>query len=89
MTLFLNSSAGRKAFTRVNRFYGDGLNKLEPKDVEDMPCPAMPELIRTDAEELVEALAELEKLPLGERTRRIDELATSYFKMSVRPAEPP
>jgi adenine-specific DNA-methyltransferase len=88
MTLFLNSSAGRKAFTQVNRFYGDGLNKLEPRDVEDMPCPAMPELSRTDAEELVKVLAELERLPLDERTRRIDELATRYFKTRVRPAEP-
>lgn len=89
MTLFLNSSAGRKAFTQVNRFYGDGLNKLEPRDVEDMPCPTMPELSRTDAEELVTVLAELERLPLDERTRRIDELAKSYFKTSVRPAGPP
>lgn len=88
MTLFLNSSGGRKAFSQVNRFYGDGLKKLEPKDVEDMPCPAMPRLSRAESEKLVQALAELEKLPLDERTLRIDELATHYFKPSVPPTEP-
>jgi adenine-specific DNA-methyltransferase len=88
MTLFLNSSGGRKAFSQVNRFYGDGLNKLEPKDVEDMPCPAMPRLSRTESGKLVQALAELEKLPLDERTRQIEELATRYFKPTAPPAEP-
>ena len=71
MTLFLNSSlGGRRAFSQVNRFYGDGLNKLEPKDVEDMPCPVMPKLSRAEANELTRKLAELEKLPLSERTAR-------------------
>ena len=32
MTLFRNGSGGRRAFSQVNRSYGDGLNKLEPKD---------------------------------------------------------
>ena len=58
----------------MNRFYGDGLNKLEPKDVEDMPCPVMPNLSRAEADELTRKLADLEKLPLAERTARIDEL---------------
>ncbi|MFN3407362.1 MAG: N-6 DNA methylase [Limisphaerales bacterium] len=88
MTLFLNSSGGRKAFSQVNRFYGDGLNKLEPKDVEDMPCPEMPQLSRAEAEKLVQALMELEKHPLDERTRRIDEIAARYFRTAVPPAEP-
>lgn len=74
MTLFLNSSGGRRAFTQVNRFYGDGLNKLEPKDVEDMPCPVMPKLNRAEANELTRKLAELETLALEERTAPIDEL---------------
>ncbi|MGB8356076.1 MAG: N-6 DNA methylase, partial [Chthoniobacteraceae bacterium] len=39
LTLFLNSSWGRQAFAQVNRYYGGGLNKLEPKDVEALPCP--------------------------------------------------
>ena len=75
MTLFLNSSDGRWAFSQVNRFYGDGLNKLEPKDVEDMPCPAMQKLSRAEVGELTRKLVELEKLPLDERTARIDELS--------------
>lgn len=79
MTLFLNSSLGRESFSQVNRFYGDGLNKLEPKDVEDMPCPMMPKLNRTEANELTCKLGELEALALNERTAQIDELATRYF----------
>lgn len=88
MTLFLNSSSGRKAFSQVNRFYGDGLNKLEPKDVEAMPCPEMPKSSRAEAGALVQALVELEKLPLDERTLRIDELTVHYFRTAVPPAEP-
>jgi adenine-specific DNA-methyltransferase len=85
MTLFLNSSEGRRAFSQVNRFYGDGLNKLEPKDVEDMPCPAMPKLRRAEADELTRKLANLEKLRLGERTGSIDEFAKRYFAAKFRP----
>ncbi len=88
MTLFLNSSGGRRAFSQVNRFYGDGLNKLEPKDVEDMPCPAMPVLSRTGTSDLVRKLTELEKMPLRERTVRIDELAAGYFEISANEEEP-
>jgi adenine-specific DNA-methyltransferase len=88
MTLFLNSSDGRQAFSQVNRFYGDGLNKLEPRDVEDMPCPVMPKLSRTEANELTRKLADLERLPLAERTASIDELAGHYFAANPRPKEP-
>ena len=84
MTLFLNSTNGRLAFSKVNRFYGDGLNKLEPRDVEDMPCPAMPKLSRAEAEELTRELAILEKLPLGERTASIDEFVARYFAANLR-----
>ena len=84
MTLFLNSSLGRQSFSQVNRFYGDGLNKLEPKDVEDMPCPVMPKLNRAEATELMCKLAELETLALNERTARIDELATRFFDFAKR-----
>jgi adenine-specific DNA-methyltransferase len=82
MTLFLNSSGGRSAFSRVNRFYGDGLNKLEPNDVADMPCPAMPALSQPRSKELVRKLTELEKLPLHERTVHMDELLAGYFGMA-------
>jgi len=88
MTLFLNSSDGRRAFSQVNRFYGDGLNKLEPKDVEDMPCPVMPKLSRSEADELARELVDLEKLPMGERTASIDELAACYFAANSRPERP-
>lgn len=83
MTLFLNSSGGKHSFSLVNRFYGDGLNKLEPKDVEDMPCPAMPKLSRVEANELVRKLAELETLSQNEQTRHIDELAAGYFEIKA------
>ena len=36
------------AFGDVNRFYGNGLNKLEPKDVEQMACPNL-SLVKTKA----------------------------------------
>jgi adenine-specific DNA-methyltransferase len=85
VTLFLNSSDGRRAFSQVNRFYGDGLNKLEPKDVEDMPCPVMPKVSRTEADGLTRKLAELEKRSLHERTRRIDELVARYLAANSRP----
>ena len=92
LTLFLNSSLGRESFSQVNRFYGDGLNKLEPKDVEDMPCPVMRKLNRAEANELTCKLAALEMLPLNERTVQIDELATRYFDfaegVSRQPEEP-
>jgi adenine-specific DNA-methyltransferase len=87
MTLFLNSSAGRRSFSQVNRFYGDGLNKLEPKDVEDMPCPVMPQLSRAEAVELTRKLTDLEKLPLEVRTASIDGIAARYFGISRQPEE--
>jgi adenine-specific DNA-methyltransferase len=88
MTLFLNSSNGRRAFCQVNRFYGDGLNKLEPKDVEDMPCPVMPNLAQGEAAELMNKLADLEKLPMQERTGHMDELAARYFDAISKPEKP-
>lgn len=87
MTLFLNSSDGRRAFKEVNRFYGDGLHKLEPKDVEDMPCPTMPSLSQVEAEKLISAFEELEKLPLNQRTPHVDELAARYFAANLQPEE--
>jgi adenine-specific DNA-methyltransferase len=88
ITLFLNSSDGRVSFSRVNRFYGDGLNKLEPKDVEDMPCPVMPKLNRAEADKVIAKLIELEELSLAERTARIDELAVYYFDLNAPPEKP-
>ena len=89
MTLFLNSTGGRRAFSQVNRFYGDGLNKLEPKDVEDMPCPVMPPLSQREVTGLMGKLSDLEKLPLEERTAHIDVLAARYLdaKFNSQPKE--
>jgi adenine-specific DNA-methyltransferase len=82
MTLFLNSSLGREAFSQVNRFYGNGLNKLEPKDVEAMPCPEMPKLTLTEANELVDKLAELDTAAPNERTTLIDDFLRHRFDFS-------
>lgn len=80
LVLFLNSSGGREAFAQVNRFYGDGLNKLEPKDVEAMPCPELPELNRADAATLVRRLARLESLSRMARSEEVDALLAGYLE---------
>ena len=38
IVLFLNSTFGKDAIKSCIRSYGAGLNKLEPKDVESIPC---------------------------------------------------
>jgi adenine-specific DNA-methyltransferase len=86
LTLYLNSSWGRDAFAQVNRFYGDGLNKLEPKDVEALPCPALPAWHREQAEDAVKRLAEFELLPAVERSARIDELVATALRVPGRRA---
>jgi len=86
LTLFLNSSWGRVAFAQVNRFYGDGLNKLEPKDVEDMPCPPLPPQIPAQAKSLTRQLCELERLPDVLRGEAIDALVSELLSL---PAIPP
>lgn len=59
--VYLNSSQGMEAFGGVNRFYGNGLNKLEPKDVEQMACPNLklfkPKDLQKLAEKIEEAMA--------------------------------
>lgn len=87
MTLFLNSSAGRRAFSQVNRFYGGGLNKLEPKDVEDMPCPAMSKLSRIESEQLTRKLLELEELSLEKRKECTDSILSGYLDVNHQPGE--
>ncbi len=74
LVLFLNSSWGRIAFSRVNRFYGDGLNKLEPKDVEAMPCPEFPRQTQEQADQLTTRLIELEGTPDDERRSIMDRM---------------
>ncbi len=86
LTLYLNSSWGREAFAQVNRFYGDGLNKLEPKDVEALPCPALPMWRSEQAEDTVKGLAELELLPAAERKARIDQLVATALHVPAHHA---
>lgn len=83
MTLFLNSSLGREAFFAVNRFYGDGLNKLEPKDVEEMPCPELPKINKRISDELVEKLFAIELLSAGKRQAAIDSLAATLLSIKA------
>jgi adenine-specific DNA-methyltransferase len=89
LTLFLNSSWGREAFRQVNRYYGDGLNKLEPKDVEALPCPQLPNGRSDLAASLLDQLRKLESLPLDERTRQADALVTRHLKVPPLGNSPP
>jgi adenine-specific DNA-methyltransferase len=86
VTLFLNSSWGRDSFAQVNRFYGDGLNKLEPKDVKSLPCPKLPPCNDAEAKALIKILAKLELLPLDERNEQVDVLISSYLDLPTRVA---
>lgn len=79
LVLFLNSSWGRIAFSQVNRFYGDGLNKLEPKDVEAMPCPVLPTQTEEQAKQLTTRLIELESVPDDERRVIMDGMVTEML----------
>jgi adenine-specific DNA-methyltransferase len=81
LVIFLNSAGGREAFAQVNRFYGDGLNKLEPKDVEAMPCPEMPALRRADAGKLTRRLERLESLSATARSEEVEALVARYCKL--------
>ncbi len=83
-TLYLNSSWGREAFSQVNRFYGDGLNKLEPKDVEALPCPVLPDPPNEQAEAIVQRLTQLDLLSLSERSARIDEMLPTLINLPAR-----
>lgn len=89
LVLFLNSSWGRIAFSQVNRFYGDGLNKLEPKDVESMPCPVLPAQTGEQAKQLTARLIELESVPDDERRRMMDGMVAELLGLPlINTAEP-
>lgn len=83
LVLFLNSSWGRIAFSQVNRFYGDGLNKLEPKDVEAMPCPVLPAQTKEQADELIAQLIKLESLPDDERRSSMDGMVFEMLDLPI------
>lgn len=86
VTLFLNSSWGRDSFAQVNRFYGDGLNKLEPKDVESLPCPRLPPCSPAEANSLLRQMERLERLPSNDRNNQVDILICSYLDLPPRAA---
>ena len=58
----------------MNRYYGDGLNKLEPKDVEALGCPEFSSQSAGDCERMHGDLIRLEGLSADERQRAIDAL---------------
>jgi adenine-specific DNA-methyltransferase len=89
VALFLNSSWGRIAFSQVNRFYGDGLNKLEPKDVEAMPCPKLPAQTTEQAKQLTARLVELESVPDDERRQIMDRMVAELLALPVINAAEP
>lgn len=78
-TLYLNSSWGQEAFAKVNRFYGDGLNKLEPKDVEALECPEFPVQTQADFERLRNELLRLEGLSEVIRRSKIDKITSDIL----------
>jgi adenine-specific DNA-methyltransferase len=84
MTLFLNSKWGREAFSKVNRYYGDGLNKLEPKDVESLGCPEMPEQSVKTCKDLYAQLLRIESLPLQDRQQEIDTVTGALLGLPAR-----
>jgi adenine-specific DNA-methyltransferase len=79
MTLFLNSRWGRKGFSKVNRYYGDGLNKLEPKDVEALACPELPSQSAQARKSLLAELVRLERLPQQRRQEEIDTMTADLL----------
>lgn len=82
VTLYLNSAWGSAAFSQVNRFYGDGLNKLEPKDVEALPCPEFPSCQERHAQSLIKELITIESLSPEKRSARIDQLVAAHLDLS-------
>ena len=84
LVLFLNSSLGRIAIRQAQRFYGDGLNKLEPKDVESIPCPSLTSPGPVKTHTLVQKLQEIDALPTPRRQAEIDALAAAHFDLNAQ-----
>jgi adenine-specific DNA-methyltransferase len=82
IVLFLNSSLGRIAIRRTQRFYGDGLNKLEPKDVEAIPCPSLAPRSDILNRNLVSQLKLIEALPVARQPLALDALAEATFGLT-------
>lgn len=82
LVLFLNSSLGRIAIRQAQRFYGDGLNKLEPKDVEAIPCPSLAPKSDSSNRRLIARLKRIEKLPAKKQSAALDALAEETFRLT-------
>ena len=82
LVVFLNSSLGRTAVRQAQRFYGDGLNKLEPKDVEAIPCPSLAPEYEAANRRLVNRLTSIENLPAQHQAPAIDALAEEIFGLT-------
>lgn len=82
LVLFLNSSLGRIAIRQAQRFYGDGLNKLEPKDVEAIPCPSLAPDSDAASLRLVAHLKRIEQLPAPKQGIALDALAEEVFGLT-------
>lgn len=77
-TIYLNSTSGRKAFLQNIRFYGNGLNKVEPRDVENIPCPEFPSLNAAQAKALTHRLITIVELAAPDRQAAIDAVLREY-----------
>lgn len=86
LVLFLNSSIGRIAIRQAQRFYGDGLNKLEPKDVESIPCPSLAPVSDATNQRLIAQLKRIEKLPAAQQPAALDTLAIECFDLTPQAA---
>lgn len=82
LVLFLNSSLGRTAARQAQRFYGDGLNKLEPRDVEAIPCPSLAPDAAHPTAALTAQLRRIENLPEGAQPAALDALADEVFRLT-------
>ena len=79
---YLNSSEGLKSFCGVNRFYGNGLNKLEPKDVEQMGCPNFRAINAGGSQQYLKKINDAISSS-GLSTSWFDQLLTDYFPVSA------
>jgi adenine-specific DNA-methyltransferase len=82
VVLFLNSSLGRIAIRQAQRFYGDGLNKLEPKDVEAIPCPSLATQSDAINRSVIAQLKRIETLPAARQPAALDALAEGTFGLT-------
>lgn len=82
LVLFLNSSIGRTAIRQAQRFYGGGLNKLEPKDVESIPCPSLALNSAAEKSRLIARLERIVKLPRDQQSAALDALAEATFNLA-------